>query len=157
SEAPFANVILTTFLYVSPVQMIPSCDHVGTPLHFHSSTTSGSASLTSARSRPSSSPRQSPSSSMAASISSEGVGTVPILLTCCRAPAGKLSSRAVRAARAVTVVGCHAGGEVGNVVVGGVIAPCGDTVFERMVALRADDRLRRLLLREPRGSVAVHA
>src|ERR671938_298968 len=26
-----------------------------------------------------------------------------------------------------------------------------------MVALRADDRLRRLLLREPRGSVAVHA
>jgi trans-L-3-hydroxyproline dehydratase len=63
----------------------------------------------------------------------------------------------VRARRAVTVVGCHAGGEVGNVVVGGVIAPRGETVFERMVALRADDRLRRLLLREPRGSVAVHA
>jgi proline racemase len=63
----------------------------------------------------------------------------------------------VRAGRAVTVVGCHAGGEVGNVVVGGVIAPPGETVFERMVALRADDRLRKLLLREPRGSVAVHA
>jgi trans-L-3-hydroxyproline dehydratase len=30
-------------------------------------------------------------------------------------------------------------------------------VFERMQALRADDSLRRLLLREPRGSVAVHA
>jgi trans-L-3-hydroxyproline dehydratase len=30
-------------------------------------------------------------------------------------------------------------------------------VFERMVALRSDDSLRRLLLREPRGSVAVHA
>jgi proline racemase len=30
-------------------------------------------------------------------------------------------------------------------------------VFERMLALRADDSLRRLLLREPRGSVAVHA
>ena len=55
------------------------------------------------------------------------------------------------------VVGCHAGGEVGNVVVGGVIAPPGDTVYERMQALRADDSLRRLLLREPRGSVAVHA
>jgi len=54
-------------------------------------------------------------------------------------------------------VGCHSGGEVGNVVVGGVIAPRGETVFERMVVLRADDRLRRLLLREPRGSVAVHA
>jgi trans-L-3-hydroxyproline dehydratase len=63
----------------------------------------------------------------------------------------------VRASRTITVVGCHAGGEVGNVVVGGVIAPPGETVFERMVALREDDRLRRLLLREPRGSVAVHA
>jgi trans-L-3-hydroxyproline dehydratase len=38
-----------------------------------------------------------------------------------------------------------------------VIPPPGATVFERMVALRADDSLRRLLLREPRGSVAVHA
>jgi len=63
----------------------------------------------------------------------------------------------VRSARVISVVGCHAGGEVGNVVVGGVIAPAGETVFERMVALRADDSLRRLLLREPRGSVAVHA
>jgi trans-L-3-hydroxyproline dehydratase len=63
----------------------------------------------------------------------------------------------MRSARAITVVGCHAGGEVGNVVVGGVIAPPGQTVYERMQALRADDSLRRLLLREPRGSVAVHA
>jgi len=63
----------------------------------------------------------------------------------------------VRSSRAITVVGCHAGGEIGNVVVGGVIPPPGDTVFERMQALRADDSLRRLLLREPRGSVAVHA
>jgi len=38
-----------------------------------------------------------------------------------------------------------------------VIPPPGATVFERMLALRADDSLRRLLLREPRGSVAVHA
>jgi proline racemase len=57
----------------------------------------------------------------------------------------------------ITVVGCHAGGEVGNVVVGGVLPPPGETVFEQMQALRRDDRLRRLLLREPRGSVAVHA
>jgi trans-L-3-hydroxyproline dehydratase len=63
----------------------------------------------------------------------------------------------VRADRAITVVGCHAGGEVGNVVVGGVIPPPGESVFDRMAALRADDSLRRLLLREPRGSVAVHA
>jgi trans-L-3-hydroxyproline dehydratase len=63
----------------------------------------------------------------------------------------------MRTRRAITVVGCHAGGEVGNVVVGGVLPPPGATVFERMQALRADDSLRRLLLREPRGSVAVHA
>jgi proline racemase len=63
----------------------------------------------------------------------------------------------VRAQRAITVVGCHAGGEVGNVVVGGVLPPPGDTVFEQMQALARDDSLRRLLLREPRGSVAQHA
>ncbi|MDE3026609.1 MAG: proline racemase family protein, partial [Acidobacteriota bacterium] len=68
-----------------------------------------------------------------------------------------VSSPRIRVDRVITVVGCHAGGEVGNVVVGGVIPPPGATVFERMLALRADDRLRRLLLREPRGSVAVHA
>src|SRR5947207_2338530 len=63
----------------------------------------------------------------------------------------------MRARRAITVVGCHAGGEVGNVIVGGVLPPEGATVFEQMQSLRADDSLRRLLLREPRGSVAVHA
>ena len=63
----------------------------------------------------------------------------------------------MRSSRLITVVCCHAGGEVGNVVVGGVLPPPGETVFERMQALRDDDRLRRTLLREPRGSVAVHA
>ena len=63
----------------------------------------------------------------------------------------------MRASRVITVVGCHAGGEVGNVVVGGVLAPEGETVFDRMQSLRRDDSLRRQLLREPRGSVAVHA
>jgi proline racemase len=63
----------------------------------------------------------------------------------------------MRARRSITVVGCHAGGEVGNVVVSGVEPPPGATVFEQMQALKADDSLRRLLLREPRGSVATHA
>jgi trans-L-3-hydroxyproline dehydratase len=63
----------------------------------------------------------------------------------------------MRTSRTITVVGCHAGGEVGNVVVGGVLPPPGETVFEQMQALERDDSLRRLLLREPRGSVAVHA
>src|SRR5918996_2600732 len=62
----------------------------------------------------------------------------------------------MQTARLITIVGCHAGGEVGNVVVGGVLPPPGDTVFEQMQSLRADDRLRRMLLREPRGSVAQH-
>jgi trans-L-3-hydroxyproline dehydratase len=43
------------------------------------------------------------------------------------------------------------------VITGGVLPPPGDTVFEQMQALARDDSLRRLLLREPRGSVAVHA
>jgi trans-L-3-hydroxyproline dehydratase len=56
----------------------------------------------------------------------------------------------------LTVVGCHAGGEIGNVVVAGVEPPPGASVYEQMDAIRADDSIRRLLLREPRGSVAVH-
>lgn len=64
----------------------------------------------------------------------------------------------MRARRSITVVGCHAGGEIGNVIVGGVLAPAGATVFEQMQTLRDEgDGLRRLLLREPRGSVACHA
>jgi len=56
------------------------------------------------------------------------------------------------------MVGCHAGGEIGNVVVGGVLPPPGATVFEQMESLRRDgDWLRKVLLREPRGSVACHA
>src|SRR6266404_6392113 len=63
----------------------------------------------------------------------------------------------MRSRRSITVIGCHAGGEIGNVIVGGVLPPAGATVFEQMQTLRADDSLRKLLLREPRGSVAVHA
>src|SRR2546422_7810053 len=71
-EAPLTKVIFTTFLYVSPVQISPLCDQTGVPLHFHSSATSGSASLIRARSRESISPLQSPRSSILASISSDG-------------------------------------------------------------------------------------
>src|SRR4249919_843740 len=76
NEAPLANVSFTTDLYVSPVQMIPSCDHVGVPglvgfTHFTSSTTSGSASLTSLRILLKVSPRQSPTSAIISSIRSD--------------------------------------------------------------------------------------
>jgi proline racemase len=64
----------------------------------------------------------------------------------------------MRTRRMITVVGCHAGGEIGNVIVGGVLPPRGATVFEQMQTLQRDgDSLRRMLLREPRGSVAAHA
>jgi trans-L-3-hydroxyproline dehydratase len=64
----------------------------------------------------------------------------------------------MRAGRVITVVGCHAGGEIGNVVTGGVLPPPGATVFEQMRHLREHgDGLRKLLLHEPRGSVACHA
>jgi len=64
----------------------------------------------------------------------------------------------MRAVRTITVVGCHAGGEIGNVVVGGVLPPPGATVFDQMRHLQQHgDGLRKLLLREPRGSVACHA
>jgi trans-L-3-hydroxyproline dehydratase len=63
----------------------------------------------------------------------------------------------MRARRTLTVVGCHAGGEVGDVITGGVLPPAGATVFEQMQTLqREGDGLRRMLLREPRGSVARH-
>jgi len=73
-------------------------------------------------------------------------------------PSDPLSSIRWRPARPVlTVVGCHAGGEIGNVVIDGVEPPPGESVFEQMEHLRADDSVRRLLLHEPRGSVAVHS
>src|ERR1700740_2682924 len=55
--------------------MIPSWDHPGVPLHFHSSTTSGSACLIKARRRESISPRQPPSSWILASISRDADST----------------------------------------------------------------------------------
>src|SRR5687767_1107701 len=55
--------------------MMPARDHTGTPRHFHSSTTSGTACLISARTRASVSPRQSPSSSILTSINREGASS----------------------------------------------------------------------------------
>lgn len=63
----------------------------------------------------------------------------------------------MRTRLAITVTGCHAEGEVGDVVTGGVLPPAGATMYERMRTLERDgDWLRRLLLCEPRGSVARH-
>lgn len=52
----------------------------------------------------------------------------------------------------LTVVGCHAEGEIGNVVTGGVGNVPGATMLEKKQFLeRERDDLRQMLLREPRG------
>jgi proline racemase len=60
----------------------------------------------------------------------------------------------MRWSKTITVVDCHAEGESGQVVVGGVPPIPGDTVFDKRRYLQnhADD-LRRMILFEPRGSV----
>jgi proline racemase len=60
----------------------------------------------------------------------------------------------VRLNNLVDIVGCHAEGEVGDVVVGGVGNVPGDTMFDKRNYLQSHrDDLRLRLLREPRGNV----
>lgn len=60
--------------------------------------------------------------------------------------------------RSVSVVGCHAEGEVGRVITGGVLPPPGKTLFEQKQHLEQNaDWLRKFLLYEPRGGAFVHA
>lgn len=56
----------------------------------------------------------------------------------------------------VEVVGCHAEGEVGDVIVAGIAVPPGATVGEQSRSVFADGRLRQLMLNEPRGGVFRH-
>ena len=56
----------------------------------------------------------------------------------------------------IHIVGCHAEGEVGDVIVAGVTPPPGDTVWEQSRWIARDDRLRQLVLNEPRGGVFRH-
>ena len=59
--------------------------------------------------------------------------------------------------RIIAVVGCHAEGEQGDVITGGVLPPSGDTMMAKKLAFERDhDDIRRLLICEPRGSVARH-
>lgn len=59
--------------------------------------------------------------------------------------------------RIITVVGAHAEGEIGDVITGGVLPPPGSTMMEKKLAFeRQFDHIRRLLIQEPRGSVARH-
>ena len=55
--------------------------------------------------------------------------------------------------RTLTVVGVHAAGELGKVIVGGVVDVPGESMFDKMRHLaQHDDALRKFLLYEPRGA-----
>ncbi|PZO80853.1 MAG: hypothetical protein DI629_06210 [Mesorhizobium amorphae] len=62
----------------------------------------------------------------------------------------------MRSTRAIQIVGCHAEGEVGDVIVGGVAPPPGDTLWAQSRFIAQDDHLRRFVLNEPRGGVFRH-
>jgi proline racemase len=63
----------------------------------------------------------------------------------------------MRSRLSISVVGCHAEGEIGDVIIGGVLPPNGKTMMEKMIAMERDhDHIRQLLICEPRGSVARH-
>lgn len=54
------------------------------------------------------------------------------------------------------MVSCHAEGEVGNVIVGGVAPPNGDTLWDQSRWIDSDQTLRQFVLNEPRGGVFKH-
>ncbi|PZF78880.1 hypothetical protein DK847_03565 [Aestuariivirga litoralis] len=62
----------------------------------------------------------------------------------------------MRSKTAIQVIGCHAEGEVGDVIVGGVAPPPGRTVWEQSRFVASDGRLRAFVLNEPRGGVFRH-
>ena len=62
----------------------------------------------------------------------------------------------MRAAKVVHVVSCHAEGEVGDVIVGGVAPPPGETLWEQSRFIANDKVLRDFVLNEPRGGVFRH-
>ena len=58
--------------------------------------------------------------------------------------------------KAIHIVNCHAEGEVGDVIVGGVLPPPGDTIWEQSRWIARDQNLRNFVLNEPRGGVFRH-
>lgn len=62
----------------------------------------------------------------------------------------------MRTNKLIHVVSCHAAGEVGDVIVGGVAPPPGATIWEQSRFIAQDRSLRDFLLNEPRGGVFRH-
>lgn len=62
----------------------------------------------------------------------------------------------MRSSKVIHVVSCHAEGEVGDVIVGGVAPPPGETIWEQSRWIERDNVLRNFVLNEPRGGVFRH-
>jgi len=62
----------------------------------------------------------------------------------------------MRTSKVIHIVSCHAEGEVGDVIVGGVAPPPGETLWEQRNFIARDKALRDFVLNEPRGGVFRH-
>lgn len=62
----------------------------------------------------------------------------------------------MRSTKTIHVISAHAEGEVGDVIVGGVLPPPGDTIWEQSRWIARDATLRNFVLNEPRGGVFRH-
>ncbi len=62
----------------------------------------------------------------------------------------------MRSTKTIHVISAHAEGEVGDVIVGGVLPPPGETLWEQRSFIAQDDTLRKFVLNEPRGGVFRH-
>jgi proline racemase len=62
----------------------------------------------------------------------------------------------MRSSKSIEIISCHAEGEVGDVIVGGVAPPPGETLWAQSRFIAADQTLRKFVLNEPRGGVFRH-
>ena len=62
----------------------------------------------------------------------------------------------MRSSKLIHIVSCHAEGEVGDVIVGGVAPPPGETIWEQSRWIARDETLRNFVLNEPRGGLFRH-
>jgi proline racemase len=62
----------------------------------------------------------------------------------------------MRSSKTLHVISAHAEGEVGDVIVGGVTPPPGQTLWEQRAFIAKDQTLRNFVLNEPRGGVFRH-
>src|SRR6056297_1082058 len=62
----------------------------------------------------------------------------------------------MRSVKTIHVMSAHAEGEVGDVIVGGVLPPPGDSIWDQRSFIAKDEVLRDFVLNEPRGGVFRH-